>query len=115
MSRSITILLGEILDAIQRIHSYTIDLSFDDFEKNVEKQDAVIRRLEIIGEAVKGLPSQLRNEYPDTPWREIAGARDILIHEYFRVDLALAWEMIVDFLPVLEADIVEIMRREGSN
>lgn len=71
----------------------------------------MIRRLEIIGEAVKGIPDELRAAYPDTPWSDIAGARDVLIHEYFRVDLELAWEMVKDDLPPL-AEVVGRMLQE---
>ncbi|MEZ4698480.1 MAG: DUF86 domain-containing protein [Rhodothermales bacterium] len=112
MSRSAAILLGEIIGAIDRIQSYLAEMGFEAFAVDVEKQDAVFRRLEIIGEAVKGLPQDLRERYPDTPWRDIAGARDVLVHEYFRVDLELAWEMIADDLPQLKADIAEILHRE---
>jgi uncharacterized protein with HEPN domain len=105
MSRAVDILLEEILEAIDLLQRYTDGLTYEAFASDVEKQDAVIRRLEIIGEAVKGLPEELRAAYPDTPWSEIAGARDIMIHEYFRVDLELAWEMVQDDLRPLAAEV----------
>ena len=89
MTRTASILLREIIGAIELIADYTRGRSFDDFSKDVQTQDAVIRRLEIIGEAVKNLPDDIRVRYPGIPWRKIAGARDVLIHEYFRVELAL--------------------------
>jgi uncharacterized protein with HEPN domain len=91
MSKGVVILLGEILEAIDLLRRYTDGLDYAEFADNVEKQDSVMRRLEIIGEAVKGIPDELRAKYPDVPWRDIAGARDVLIHEYFRVDLEMAW------------------------
>lgn len=109
MSRSIDILLGEILEAIELIRRYTEGLAYEAFEADVEKQDSVLRRLEIIGEAVKGIPNQIRSAYPDTPWSDIAGARDILIHEYFRVDLELAWEMVQDDLPPLAEEVKRML------
>ena len=81
----------------------------EEFSRDTQKQDAVIRRLEIIGEAVKSLPAEVRDRNPEVPWREIAGARDILVHEYFRVDLNLAWEMVHDDLPKLSTDIKRIL------
>ena len=118
MSRGLDILLGEILDAIDLLRDYTEGLDFDAFAANVEKQDSVIRRLEIIGEAVKGVPDHVRAQHSAVPWRDIAGARDILIHEYFRVDLEMAWDMVKKDLPLLESEVrsilQELRRDEGA-
>lgn len=113
MTRALPLLLGEILEAIGLIAAYTNGLSFSDFESSIEKQDAVVRRLAIIGDAVKGIPEDVRLRHPDVPWREIAGARDILIHEYFRIDLDLAWEMVQSDLPLLAERVRRVMQLEG--
>ena len=113
MTRDIDILLGEILEAIELLQRYTEGLSYEEFIDDVEKQDSVVRRLEIIGEAVKGIPDHLRAGHPAVPWRDIAGARDILIHEYFRVDLEMAWDMVKKDLPLLEAEVKSILQEVG--
>jgi len=107
MSRSAEILLRDILQASDLLAQYTSGLTLEEFTENTEKQDAVARRLESIGEAVKGLPQDLRDRYPEVPWRDIAGARDVLVHEYFRIDLDLAWEMVKVDIP----DLAERIRR----
>jgi uncharacterized protein with HEPN domain len=112
MSRGVDILLGEILEAVDLLQRYTKGVTYEGFAKDVEKQDAVVRRLEIIGEAVKGLPGELRAKYPDIPWSDIAGARDIMIHEYFRVDLELAWEMVRYDLPPLATEVRRILTEQ---
>ena len=113
MSRSVDILLGEILMAIDLLRRYTEGMDFESFRMNVEKQDSVVRRLEIIGEAVKGIPSDVRVAYPEVPWRDIAGARDVLVHEYFRVDLAMAWNMVQKDLPALEIQVRRVLDELG--
>lgn len=113
MTRAVPLLLGEMLDAIELVARYTADLTFEEFAANTEKQDAVVRRLTMLGEAVKGLPESLKGRYPEVPWRSIAGARDVLVHEYFRVDLALAWAMVEVELPRLAEHVRTIMATEG--
>jgi uncharacterized protein with HEPN domain len=83
--------LQDILVSIEYIQQFLDGVSEDEFYRNVEKQDAVLRRLEIIGEAVKHLPVDFRKNHPDVPWRRIAGMRDIIIHEYFGVTLGMIW------------------------
>jgi uncharacterized protein with HEPN domain len=83
--------LQDILESIKHIQKFLDGVSEDEFYENVEKQDAVLRRLEIIGEAVKHLPEEIRENHPDIPWRQIAGMRDIIIHEYFGVTLEMIW------------------------
>jgi len=113
MNRAVPLLLGELLEAAELAARYTAGLTFDDFAANSEKQDAVVRRLVVIGEAVKGLPEPFRARYPEVPWRSIAGARDVLVHEYFRVDLELAWEMVQHDLPELARNVRRILTEEG--
>lgn len=115
MSRGVDILLGEILEAINLLRDYTEGLDFGAFAANIEKQDSVIRRLEIIGEAVKGIPDHIRARHSAVPWRDIAGARDILIHEYFRVDLEMAWDMVRKDLPLLESEVRSILQELGDD
>ncbi|MDZ4257016.1 MAG: DUF86 domain-containing protein [Gemmatimonadales bacterium] len=113
MNRTVPLLLGELVDAAELVARYTAGLTFDDFAASIEKQDAVVRRLAVIGEAVKGLPESFRSRHPEIPWRSIAGARDVLVHEYFRVDLELAWEMVQHDLPELARNVRSIIAAEG--
>ena len=91
MSRSTEVLLEDILESIRQVERYTTGLTEEAFCAQPIVQDAVMRRLEVIGEAVKGVPDDLRERHPGVPWRQIAGARDVLVHEYSRVDLELTW------------------------
>jgi uncharacterized protein with HEPN domain len=95
------IYLSHIRDSIELIRDYTSD-GEDYFYEDRKTQDAVIRNLEIIGEAVKQLPSELTCKYGDIPWRDIAGMRDRLIHHYFGVDLKMVWAVVENRLSELE-------------
>ena len=103
------IFLQHILESIKEIENYTKGISNDKFLKNKQLQDALVRRLEIIGEAVRNLPNDFRNDYSEIPWSEMAGMRDILIHEYFGVDLNLVWKTIKEDIPNLKEKIKEIL------
>ena len=108
--------LEDILQSIARIEEYLSEIEQNkiSFEANVEKQDAVIRRIELIGEATKRLESGFKDQFPDIPWRKMAGMRDILIHEYDQIDLDLIWKVVVDELPILKRSIREALAKAPS-
>ena len=87
--RDSKLLLKDILDAISAIERFVEGVNFEEFKSNDEKSSAVIRKFEIIGEATKGLPEDLKEKYPEIPWREMAGFRDKLIHFYFGINMNL--------------------------
>jgi len=91
--------LHHILDAIATIESYVI-VGHDEFMSKSHWQDAVIRQLEIVGEATKRLSRELRSQHPEVPWRRMAGMRDVLIHDYMGVDLDAVWEVTQNWHPL---------------
>ena len=109
MKKNLEIFLANILESIDEIESYTQDATEKDFLQSHIMQDAVMRRLEIIGEAVRNIPMSFRNQHENIPWKKIAGIRDILIHEYFSVDIGLVWEIVQKDIPKLKSDIVALL------
>ena len=100
--------IEHILDCIRKIKEFTGGLSLKDFSINELVQDAVIRNIEIIGEASKKISSDTKQIYYEIPWKEIAGMRDKLIHDYLGVDVEVVWRTITEDIPTLEKQIKEI-------
>ena len=102
--------LNHILEAVNTIESYTKNLSREDFLADRKCRDAVIRNVEIIGEAVKAVSSELRDAHPEIPWQQIARTRDKLIHHYFDVDDEELWEIVSVDLPRLKPLVGDILK-----
>ncbi len=100
MSRDLEALV-DIFTAIRLILKYVEGVEFDDFVSNTEKQDAVLRRITIIGEATKRLSNEFRSEHSTIPWKEIAGMRDVITHNYDEVDCDEVWAAVQRDLPTL--------------
>lgn len=113
MRRNLKVYFEDILKAILNIEEYVGNLGFDEFEENKMVRDAVIRNLEIIGEAAKNIPGEVKQEYPEIEWREIAGLRDILVHRYFEVNTRILWDIVKNKLPDLKRKISKTVKRSS--
>lgn len=101
-------LIQDIKEAIDRIISYTSQIEYEDFLQDYKTQDAVIRNIEILGEAVKLLSDEVKEKYTNIPWKDIAGTRDKLIHNYFGVNIDIVWNIAKNEIPFLSAQLNDV-------
>ena len=109
--RDYKLYLDDILEATKRIEKYTKGFTLEKLKKDNLTIDGVVRNLEIIGEAVKNIPADIKDKYPDIEWKKIAGLRDILAHEYFGIDLEILWDIIENKLPDLKKEIFCLLKK----
>lgn len=107
--REDSVIVLDMKEAADRIISYTMNMDYDNFLKDSKTQDAVIRNIEILGEAVKLLSDDIKERNLNIPWRDIAGTRDKLIHEYFGVSIDIVWEIAKNEIPSLSAQLEKII------
>ena len=114
MKKDPKIFLSHILESIEAINSYTENLTKEDFAENGQAQDAVVCRIQVIGEAVKNLPVTLRKKYNHIHWNKATGMRDVMAHDYFGIDKGIVWKTIKEDLPVFKKEIRKVYEELGG-
>jgi uncharacterized protein with HEPN domain len=109
--RNLDALMRDILDEIERVERFTENIEYQDFFDDEKTRYAVIRCLEVIGEAVKHFPKSLKQKHPEIEWRKISGLRDILIHEYFKINSKILWDIVQNKIPELKHNIQEMIEK----
>jgi uncharacterized protein with HEPN domain len=107
--------IEDILICIEKIERYTSNISFEEFCGNDMVVDAIIRNFEIIGEAVKKIPEEIKKKYGDVEWKEAAGFRDVLIHDYFEIDLEAVWDTLRNNISSFKKQIVNVLKFEKAS
>ncbi len=108
MKRDINLYAKDILESIDLIEKYLKNSSLTKFQKDKKLQDAIARRIEIIGEASKAIPQSIKNKYPQIPWKELAGIRNFLIHVYFGINTTRLWKMTQKDIPNIKKEFIKI-------
>jgi uncharacterized protein with HEPN domain len=114
MKRRYLMYLADVLEAINKIEGYTEGVDFDSFSSNQMMYDAVIRNLEVLGEAARNMPDEVKSRYSEIPWRQMIGLRNILIHHYFGIDQSIVWEVIKRDLKEAKPQILHAVQEEGN-
>ena len=112
MKKDTDVFLKHILDSIEYINEYTKGKSEQEFLDSVETQDAVMRRLSVIGEASKNIPTALREKHSGVDWKAIVGLKNVLVHEYFGIEQEVIWHIIKDDIPNLKSEILKMLKKK---
>ncbi len=115
MKRDYSLYIKDILDCIERVEEFVGDMNFDEFLADDKTSSAVVRKLEIIGEATKNIPKSITQKYDEVPWKEMARMRDKIIHFYFGVDYEIVWSVIKERLPEIKPTILQILEDMRNN
>ena len=115
MPREYKLYIEDITESIKNIEDYTKSVTHDSFVKNKLIIDGVVRNLEIIGEATKEIPSDVRKKHPEMDWKKIIGLRDVIAHRYFGVDSEIIWDIVKNKIPELKSSIINIHKELNSN
>ena len=109
MKRNLRLFVEDIEESINNIQNFTQNMTLKKFLEDTLVQDAVLRRLEVIGEATKNIPTEFKDKYPNVPWKKMAGLRDVLTHFYFGINFDSVWLVVKDDLPDLKKKIKKIL------
>ena len=112
MHRTVLQYLDDILEAARNRGEDTNGLSYTEFIADRRRRDAVVRNFEIIGEATKKLPDDLKVQYPSVAWKQVAGLRDVIAHGYFHIDYEILWGIITNTLPKFKTEVIKIKKTE---
>jgi uncharacterized protein with HEPN domain len=113
--RDFLLFLEDVIFSIEKIEKYTKGLTYKEFARNDMAVDAVIRNFEIIGEAVKKVPMAIKKKYTGVEWNEAAGFRDVLVHDYFGIDLEAVWDTINKNIPSFKMNILRVLNDERGS
>ena len=111
MPRDYKVSLQDVLQAIADVAEFTGAMTLEQFKSDKKTVHAVVRNLEVIGEAIKSVPADIRDQHPGVPWQRIAGLRDILIHHYFGIDVDIVWDIVQNKLSDLKTQVEGILKK----
>lgn len=114
MKRTLQDYLLDLLSAAEETQRFTQGITLEEFLRDRKTSNAVIRSLEVMGEAAKKIPEELRSRYPEIPWKRVAGMRDVLIHEYHGVELEIIWKTVREELPPLQPLLEKMLQELGK-
>lgn len=108
------VLFEDIVESIKKIEEYTTGLSYDDFEGNTLITDAVVRNIEIIGEASKNIPTEIQQSFTNVPWQKLRGIRNRIVHDYFDVDRTIIWHILTNELSPLKKTLQDHLKNQDD-